>query len=342
MSDESVWPSATMVGRLSRRDAAAYLTRLSLPHALLDSRPSLDLLRQLQSAHVLAVPFESLSIHVGDWHDDEAEINLGGGELVGLGDKAFNRIVNLNRGGFCFSANSSFATLLRYWDFRVSECAARVFSHLRKDPEDTGFSWEPTSHQISVVDWDGSDGRYFADIGFGSGNCVYPIPFHDGATQTSIPTDDFFELHCTDRLPGSSPHLQPDMQPYWTVWRRAARADGSSYMSPLYSFVLQSVAAVDFAVLNNYQYSSTNSRFRTMLVSTILRSNGERRTLVYLDGMTDDEGKKAAKVYTMTAVEEGKREEEKEIEWVPMRVGPMRRVLERDFGMRFPAEYAGN
>lgn len=132
------------------------------------------------------------------------------------------------------------------------------------------------------------------------------------------------------------------MQPYWTVWRRAARADGSSYMSPLYSFVLQSVAAVDFAVLNNYQYSSTNSRFRTMLVSTILRSNGERRTLVYLDGMTDDEGKKAAKVYTMTAVEEGKREEEKEIEWVPMRVGPMRRVLERDFGMRFPAEYAGN
>lgn len=113
-------------------------------------------------------------------------------------------------------------------------------------------------------------------------------------------------------------------------------------MSPLYSFVLQSVAAVDFGVLNNYQYSSTNSRFRTMLVSTLLRPNGERRTLVYLDGMTDDRGEKAAKVYTTTAVVEGKREEETDVEWVPMRVGPMKKVLERDFGMRFPSDYAGN
>lgn len=146
-TSETVWASATTSGRLGRADAAAYLERISLPPALLDESPSLDLLRQLQSAHILAVPFESLTLHVPDWHDDDAEIHLGGGHPVGLGSDALNRIVRLKRGGFCFSANSSFAAFLRYFGFRVSECAGRVFSFQRKDPAKAGYSWEPTSHQ---------------------------------------------------------------------------------------------------------------------------------------------------------------------------------------------------
>ncbi|KPV75533.1 uncharacterized protein RHOBADRAFT_44040 [Rhodotorula graminis WP1] len=340
----STFASPDSTGKLSRHDAAAYLDRISLSHSLLDQPPSLDLLRTLQSSHILAVPFESLSLHVKDWQDDEADIYLGGGEVVGLGEAAFNRIVHLRRGGFCFSINSSFAALLRFWNFRVSECAARVYSHQRKDPQEAGWSWEPTSHQISIVDWEGSSARWFVDVGFGSAQCSYPIEFKDGASQTSIPAADYYELHRTDRLPGASPSLQPDLPPYWTVYRRNTASSGSTYLSPVYSFALASVPFVDFRVLNTFQFASEHARFRTFLVATILRPDGERRTLQYLDGMEDPqhEGRRAAKLYTTTAVVEGKREDEKEVEWVEMRVGAVREALEREFGMRFPSSYSGN
>ncbi|GAA6048239.1 hypothetical protein JCM3770_006498 [Rhodotorula araucariae] len=339
---KSVYASPAASGQLSRADAAAYLDRISLAHSLLDEPPSLDLLRQLQSAHILAVPFESLSLHCKDWKDEDAEIHLGGGEPVGLGEQAFHRIVHLRRGGFCFSSNSTFAALLRFWGFRVSECAARVYSHQRKDPQEVGWSWEPTSHQVSIVDWEGSASRYFVDVGFGSAQCSFPIEFKDGASQTSIPPADYYELHRTDRLPGASPALQPDLPPYWTVYRRNASATGSTYLSPVYSFALQSVPFVDFRVLNTFQFASEHARFRTFFVSTRLRKNGERRTLQYMDGMTDPQGRRAAKLYTTTAVVEGQREEEKDVEWVEMRVGPVKRVLEAEYGMLFPEDYAGN
>ena len=101
---------------------------------------------------------------------------------------------------------------------------------------------------------------------------------------------------------------------------------------------------VDFRVLNTFQFASEHARFRTFFVATILRPDGERRTLQYLDGMEDPqhEGRHAAKLCTTTAVVEGKREDEKDVEWVEMRVGPVREVLEREFGMRFPSDYSGN
>lgn len=170
------------------------------------------------------------------------------------------------------------------------------------------------------------------------------IELKDGASQTSIPAADYYELHRTDRLPGASVDLQPDLPPYWTVYRRNASSTGSTYLSPVYSFQLASVPFVDFRVLNTYQFASTHARFRTFLVATILRRNGERRTLQYMDGMEDPqrEGRRAAKLYTTTAVVEGKREDEKAVEWVEMRVGAVRKVLQREFGMLFPPEYSGN
>lgn len=132
------------------------------------------------------------------------------------------------------------------------------------------------------------------------------------------------------------------MPPYWTVWRRNTSESGSSYMSPVYSFALQSVAFVDFKVLNNFQFSSLEARFRTFLVATNLHKNGERRTLQFDDSSKDPQGRRAAKLYTTTAVVEGQREQEKDVEWIEMRVGPVKRVLERDFGMLFPSDYAGN
>jgi arylamine N-acetyltransferase len=146
-SQESVWPTATTSGRLSKAHASAYLERISLPLDILESPPSLDLLRQLQSSHMLAVPFESLTVHVPSWQDLDADITLGGGETTHLGEKSYRRIVELKRGSYCFGINGTFASFLRYFGFRVSECAARVFTNQMKDPEEVGYEWESTSHQ---------------------------------------------------------------------------------------------------------------------------------------------------------------------------------------------------
>lgn len=156
-------------------DAALYLKRIEVElDASSPPPPSLELLRQLQSSHILAVPFESTTLHCSNWHNDDDEIQLGGGHHVALGAEAFHRIVHLRRGGYCFSLNSTFALLLRFFGFRVSELAARVFANLGGNPEEVGWAWSPTSHQCAVVDWEGSDGRWFVDVGFGSAQSAYP------------------------------------------------------------------------------------------------------------------------------------------------------------------------
>lgn len=141
----SAWPSPQTAGKLSRDDAVRYLERIKLPASTVEASPSLDLLKKLQRAHMLAVPFESTSIHVKEWRDDRAEIGLGGGEPVALAEGAFRHIVSLKRGGYCFSLNGSFASLLRSFGYNVSECLAKVNS-IRKDPAVHGVEWEALSH----------------------------------------------------------------------------------------------------------------------------------------------------------------------------------------------------
>lgn len=174
--EQTEWPSQSSQGRLNRADAELYLTRLDLPRSLLDSKPSLELLRRLQTAHICTVPFESTTIHVPDWQvADDTPIVLNAGGTVGLGRDAFRRIIEHKRGGYCFSLNSTFALLLRYFDFRVSEVVARVFAHLGADPAVSGWDWSATTHQCAIVDWEGSNGRFLVDVGFGSTQPLNPF-----------------------------------------------------------------------------------------------------------------------------------------------------------------------
>jgi N-hydroxyarylamine O-acetyltransferase len=174
--DDTEWPTQISQGRLSRANAEQYLKRLQLdPSRLLNSKPSLELLRQLQFSHITTVPFESTAIHVPNWHAaDDTPIVLNEGGTVGLGQAAFERIVEYRCGGYCFSLNSTFALLLRYFGFRVSEVVARVFAHLGSDPNESGWDWSASTHQCALVDWEGSDGRYLVDVGFGSTQSLNP------------------------------------------------------------------------------------------------------------------------------------------------------------------------
>ncbi len=101
-------------------------------------------LADLHLAHLLAVPFENLSIHTNE------RIHLDA-------DWLFDKLVTRRRGGFCYELNGLFAELLRALGHRVDLLAARV---VRSD----GTLGIPFDHLCLRV-----DDVWLADVGFGDG-----------------------------------------------------------------------------------------------------------------------------------------------------------------------------
>src|ERR1700677_4549748 len=118
-----------------------YLARIGLPRPI---SADLEALRDLQAAHLLAVPFENLSIHLGE------PIVLDQAALV-------TKVARMRRGGFCYELNGAFAGLLTALGFRVSLLSARVFGA----DEHPG---PPFDHMTLRVDLTES---WLADVGFG-------------------------------------------------------------------------------------------------------------------------------------------------------------------------------
>lgn len=113
--------------------------------------PTIDTLRRLHRAHLFAVPFENLNIHLGR-------------EIVLDEARLFNKIVRQRRGGFCYELHGLFAALLRAIGFDVTLLSARVTRPAG------GFGPE-YGHMLLRVDLDGS---WLADVGFGD-SFIEPI-----------------------------------------------------------------------------------------------------------------------------------------------------------------------
>ncbi|RSN25354.1 arylamine N-acetyltransferase [Amycolatopsis roodepoortensis] len=122
-------------------DVAAYLDRLGLdPPATAD----VAALRTLQERHLAVVPFENLSIHLGE-------------PIVLETEALFGKIVLRRRGGFCYELNGLFAALLRELGFDAGLRSAKVF---RPD----GTLGPPFDHAVVHVEL---DEPWLADVGFG-------------------------------------------------------------------------------------------------------------------------------------------------------------------------------
>lgn len=129
---------------------AGYLARIgvSRPRAM-DARAVADLHR----AHLLAVPFENLSIHLAE------QISLAEDELLA-------KIVTRRRGGFCYELNGAFALLLEALGAQVTRVAAGVYG-------DGGLG-PPFDHLALIVRTPDGSGPWLADVGFGS-HSTYPL-----------------------------------------------------------------------------------------------------------------------------------------------------------------------
>ena len=130
--------------------AAAYLRRIAVsPPVTADAAT----VRRLHRAHQVAVPFENLSIHLGE------PISLEESDLV-------DKIVQRRRGGFCYELNGLFALLLEALGASVTRVAARVHG-------DSGFG-PPFDHLALIVRPADGSGPWLADVGFGS-HSDYPL-----------------------------------------------------------------------------------------------------------------------------------------------------------------------
>jgi N-hydroxyarylamine O-acetyltransferase len=131
-------------GRLWRNERVndswvdAYLARIGAERPV---RPDAEALRALHLRHLRTVPFENLSIHLGE------DITLDPEALVA-------KIVDRRRGGFCYELGGAFATLLTALGFEVDMLAARVFAG-----DELGLPYDHLALRV---------GPWLADVGFGS------------------------------------------------------------------------------------------------------------------------------------------------------------------------------
>jgi N-hydroxyarylamine O-acetyltransferase len=146
-------------------DPEAYLARIGLSPA--DATPpDRETLARLQRAHVTTVPFETLSIAGDPFGRRE-------GEGVSVDPEAsYRKVVERDRGGFCYELNGPFGRLLSELGYEVDRVAAMVTTD--------GGAGPPANHLTHVVDL---DRRYVVDVGMGAPTMRRPTPL-DGTPRT--------------------------------------------------------------------------------------------------------------------------------------------------------------
>ncbi|MEE9101081.1 MULTISPECIES: arylamine N-acetyltransferase [Pseudomonas] len=211
----------------------ASLARLGLP--VERPAPTLANLDRLIHAALHQLPFENLDVLL------EKDVDIDP-------QAVFAKVVEQQRGGYCFELNSLFARLLTSLDYRVTLLVGRVRWGLPADAPLT-----PQSHLLLRVDLD--EGVHLVDIGFGG-----------PASPRALP------LRLNEELPGG--------------WRLTGQLDGelemaarsSSGWQTLYRFTLQPQSWIDYAMRNWYTSTHPQSVFRLSL-RVAISEDGARLSL---------------------------------------------------------------
>jgi N-hydroxyarylamine O-acetyltransferase len=143
-------------------DVDSYLARIGYCGS---RAPVAETLRALHRAHLEAVPFENLDIHLGR-------------PIVLDETSLYDKIVRQWRGGFCYELNGLFAALLRCLGFAVTLLSARVV-------DESGEVGPEFDHLTLKVEM---GGPWLADVGFGDGFSE-PLRLEESGVQVHDGTD---------------------------------------------------------------------------------------------------------------------------------------------------------
>jgi len=232
-----------------RLDPRDYLARIGFttPEHMDFQRPSSILLRALHEAHMMAVPFENLSIHYGQ-------------PIVLQVAALFDKIVLRRRGGFCYELNGMFAWLLRQLEYRVTMLSVEV--------AESGGTFSPAYDHLALLvhDVDGTD--RLADVGFGD-SFRRPLRMEPDVEQGG--GDGY--IYCL-RVGQNRDHAQEERDhfPYWLVER--CGSDSDAQWEPVYRFTRQIHALTDFAERCIYQQTSPDSHFTQKRICSLALPDG--------------------------------------------------------------------
>ena len=196
--------------------------------------PQADLLtlQQLHRCHMLSVPFENLSIiYRQGIHLEEPAL--------------FNKIVERNRGGFCYELNRLFAALLKDIGFNVQFISGEIRAR-------DGSFGAPFDHMALMVEL---DQPYLVDVGFGDS---FLTPLKITTTEQQPQTSGTF-------------HLEQEGETYYLERRNG---DNRSHAKTLYRFTLQAREPSEFDGMCHYHSTSPQSHFTQRLVCSRPTENG--------------------------------------------------------------------
>lgn len=216
-------------------DADRYLRRIGLT-----AKPSVDLagLAELQDAHLRTVPFENLDVFRGKRVRVDTAWSV-------------NKIVNENRGGWCFELNGAFAALLSSLGFEVALLGAAV---LLNGPNAVV---DHLTLEVSL------DEPYLVDVGFGD-SFTRPLRLNQAGPQNG----------------GAGTFgLMPSSQ-----GTTVTRHDAEGFPEPLYRFKRTHRALDEFTAPSDTLQADTSNMWHAKRVVTRLLGDGADR--VSLTGTT--------------------------------------------------------
>jgi N-hydroxyarylamine O-acetyltransferase len=222
---------AANAGRRPRVDFAAYAERIGFQGK---ATSTFATLAGLHLAHATTVPFEN------------ADILLGRGISLDLAHLE-RKIVAQRRGGYCFEQNTLFAAVLEDLGFGVTGLAARV-----RPPGRVGMLGR-THMTLRVVPSDSGGVAYLADVGFGRGGLLLPVPI-----EPAGPVEQFGRV--CEIVPGSP--------------ERELRLTEHGVTTVLYGFTTEPFFLADYQVANHHTSTSPNSVFARELVLGRQRVDG--------------------------------------------------------------------
>jgi len=230
-----------MPGKAQLLDLDAYLNRIGYTG---DRQPTFDVLNMLHLAHATHIPFENLDILLG------RPIRL---NLASLQAK----LVAGRRGGYCFEHNLLFRMVLEALGFAVKPLAARVrLGH-------------PTvrarTHMLLMVTV--ADVPFIADVGFGGGGLLHPIPL--------VATEPVRHYAWDFRLVREG-----------SGWVLQSLSDGQ--WMDLYTFTLERQYRIDYEVANYYVSTHPGAQFTQGLF--VQQATPEARYFLHDNTLSVDRG----------------------------------------------------
>jgi N-hydroxyarylamine O-acetyltransferase len=234
-------------------DLDAYLGRIGL-----HGQPSLA---EVHRAHVTSIPFENLDPHRG------VPVSLALEDLE-------RKLVAERRGGYCFEQNLLLKAALEALGADVEMLLARV--RVGSAPGVT----RPRSHLVLRVGAEGA--TWHADVGFGRGSLIEPLPF------------------------GPGPAGEQSGWRFRVVQERQELvlqiAEGDHW-ADLYGFVAEPVPFVDLETSNWFTSTHPRSPFVTGLIISAQRDDGACISLSDREGLALTEQTPGAKSVTPVALD---------------------------------------